>query len=35
MSKSGDLQLATDAGLGIVIWVLDNSSMGDVVSRMC
>lgn len=34
MSKSGDLQF-TDAGLGIVIWVLDNSSMGDVVSRMC
>ena len=33
MSKSGDLWLATDPSLGIVIWVLGNR-VGGAISRM-
>lgn len=34
MSKSGDLWLATDPSLGIVIWVLGNNGVGGAVSRL-
>lgn len=34
MSKSGDLRLAADPSLGIVIWVLGNNNVGGAVSRM-
>lgn len=34
MSKSGDLQLATDAGLGTVLWVLGNRRVRGTISRM-